>query len=290
MIKAIFSPMTARSSHSSATAVAVKLAKILNGQLTAYFMRPDPRFSVPYIGDGLTADVIQTLCDATEKEGAAASKAATDHVQDLCLKMAVSFTPDGDGKEGMVPPAARMINKICYIKEKVGRLARVADLAVVPQPSDQNAPDGEDMINELIFGSGRPLMMIPEGDFKVTNHTVMIAWNGMAESSRAVAASLPLLREAKKIYAITIGEDHSERPSLSDLARYLKVHNLDMEEVHAEPTGASIGEQLLSAAKKHKVDLLISGAYSHSRWRERILGGVTKYMVERATMPLFMSH
>ena len=75
MIKSIFSPMTGRTSHSSATAVAVKLTKILNGQLSAYFMRPDPRSSIPYVGDGLTADVIKTLCDAAEKEGAMAAKA-----------------------------------------------------------------------------------------------------------------------------------------------------------------------------------------------------------------------
>lgn len=290
MIKLIFSPMTALTSRSSATAIAVKLAKILNGQLTAYFMRPDPRFSVPYMGDGLSADVIQTFYDATEKEGAEASKVAIEHIEDLSSKMAVSFTHNGDVEDEMLPPSACAISEVCYLKEKVGRLARVADLAVVPQPSDKNSPDGLDMINELIFGSGRPLMMVPEGDFKVTGHTVMIAWNGTAESARAVAASLPLLREAKKIYAITIGEGHEDRPSLTELARYLKAHDLKMEDVHAKPTSTSIGEQLLSAANKHKVDLLVSGAYSHSRWREKILGGVTKYIVEHATLPLFMSH
>ena len=290
MIKLIFSPMTALTSRSSSTAVAVKLAKILNGQLTAYFMRPDPRFSVPYMGDGLTADVIQTFCDATEKEGVAASKVAVDHIDELCSKMAISFSHDGSTENEMLPPSANVISEICYLKEKVGRLARVADLAVVPQPSDDNAPDGLDMINELIFGSGRPLMMVPEGDFKVTGHTVMIAWNGTAESARAVAASLSILREAKNIYAITIGEGHADRPSLAELARYLKAHDLEMQEVHAKPTQAAIGEQLLSAAKKHKVDLLVSGAYSHSRWREKVLGGVTKYIVEHAPMPLFMSH
>ena len=290
MIKSIFSPMTALTAHSSATALAVKLAKILNGKLTAYFMCPDPRLSIPYVGDGLTADVIQSLCDATEKEGKLAIQSATKHVQELCSLMAVGYIEDhGDDCE-MRFPSAVFGSKTCYLKEKVGRMARIADLAVVPQPNDKNAPDGEDMVNELIFGSGRPLLMVPEGDFKVTDQTVMIAWNGMAESARAVAASLPLLREASKIYGITIGEDHEDRPALPELASYLKIHGLTMEEVHTKHTGASIGEQLLASACEYNVDLLVSGAYSHSRWREKILGGVTKHIVENATMPLFMSH
>lgn len=290
MIKSIYSPMTARTFHSSATAVAVKLTKILNGQLTAYFMRPDPRLSIPYVGDGLTADVIQTLCDATEKEGLAAANAATAHVEELCAKMAVSFTYKNESEDEMVPPAACIQSNICYLKEKVGRMARVADLSVIPKPSDDNAPDGEDMLNELILGSGRPLMMIPEGNFKMMGYVVMIAWNGRAESARTVAAALPLLHEAKKIYGITIGDEHVDRPSLPELAAYLKIHGLDMEEVHTKHTGAAIGEQLLKAANDKGVDLLVSGAYSHSRWREKILGGVTKYIVQHSEIPLFMSH
>ena len=146
------------------------------------------------------------------------------------------------------------------------------------------------MLNELILGSGRPLMMVPEGDFKMTGQSVMIAWNGRAESARAVAASLPLLHEADKIYAVTIGDEHVDRPALPELAQYLKIHDIEMEEVHVKHTGAAIGEQLLTAATDKGVDLLVSGAYSHSRWREKILGGVTKYIVANSTIPLFMSH
>ena len=289
MIKSIFSPMTGRTSCSSATAVAVKLTKILNAQLSVSFMRPDPRSSIPYIGDGLTADVIQTLCDATEKEGLAEAKLATIHLEELCDEMAVSFMKEGDEGE-MVVPVASFESIICYLKERVGRMARVADLAVVAKPSDSNAPDGEDMLNELILGSGRPLMMVPEGDFKMTGHSVMIAWNGRAESARTVAAALPLLKEAKKIFGVTIGDEHVDRPSLKELARYLKVHDLEMEEVHAPYTSAAIGAQLLDAATDKGADMMVSGAYSSSRWREKILGGVTKYIVANSTIPLFMSH
>jgi nucleotide-binding universal stress UspA family protein len=290
MIRSIFSPMTVRTFDTSATTVAVKLTKVLNGQLLAFFMRPDPRLSIPYVGDGLTADVIQTLCDATEKEGKEATRSAMDHVEGLCKKMAVNYKEGSESDKSMNPPAAYFEGKICYLKEKVGRMARVADLSVVPQPNDKNSPDGEDMLNELILGSGRPLMMVPEGNFKVTGHTVMIAWNGRSESARAVAAALPILHEASKIIAITIGSDHVGRPSLQELARYLKIHGLDMEEMQVKNSGAAIGEQLLKSAADKGVNLLVSGAYSHSRWREKILGGVTKYIVQHAKIPLFMSH
>ena len=290
MIKSIFSPMTASTSTSSATAVAVKLAKILNGQLSVCFMRPDPRSSVPYIGDGLTADVVQTICDATEKEGELAAREAADHVEKLSEELAVCYVYEADQVEEITVPSISMEVVEGFLKEKVGRMARVADLAVVSQPNDANAPDGEDMLHELIFGSGRPLMMVPEGDFKMTGTNVMIAWNGRAESARAVAAALPLLHQADKIYAATIGDEGPDRPGLDELEIYLKIHGLEMEAVRVGRTSDSIGKTLLETAIKHDADMLVSGAYSHSRWREKILGGVTKYLVNHAGIPIFLSH
>lgn len=262
------------------------LADRFGGHLTALFIRADPRAAIPFMGEGLTADAIQDLVDATEREGR--SRAA----KTLALfeeRLARAGIAEGDGRGG-TGASAQWEETVGFVAERAGRAARLADLAIVPQPVEGHRDDSGELLNEVLFRSGRPLLMVPPASPSRLGEHVVIAWNGRAECARTVAAAMPLLKEAKKVSLLRIGEEHPDRPSLEGLGLYLARHGVRAEAVRREAGEEGLADSLLGAARELGGDLIVMGAYSHNRWREMIVGGVTRHAIQNATLPVLMSH
>jgi len=122
----------------------------------------------------------------------------------------------------------------------------------------------------------------------------VIAWNTARESVRALNDAIPLMREAQmvKVIAITPREKdkrHGEVPSI-DIVRHLARHGIEAQADHFTTTGVDEGNLLLNIVSDEQADLLVMGAYGHYRFRELILGGVTKEILEHMTTPVLMSH
>ena len=150
------------------------------------------------------------------------------------------------------------------------------------------------VVEGALFSSGKPLLLVPEGSRPTLKpKRVMIAWDSRLEASRAVRESLELLDGAEEVRIVLIdpteGESgHGAEPG-ADVATYLARHGAKVT-VDRLP---SQGKTVASALRQHAVDtaaeLLVIGAYGHSRLRERIFGGVTKSMLESATLPILMA-
>ncbi len=175
--------------------------------------------------------------------------------------------------------------------------ARYTDLVVIGQSDpEQTADDGARVSpGEVLLGCPRPVLLVPYiGAPAGFGKTVLIAWNGSREACRAVADALPLLKQAQRVIVMAanpqIGDAaHGELPG-TDLAAYLAHHDITAE-AHADPGAAvDIGQELLSRAADLGVDLLVMGAYGHSRAREWVFGGVTRTILQSMTMPVLMSH
>lgn len=262
------------------------LADRFGAHLTALFIRADPRAAIPFMGEGLTADAIQDLVDATEREGRARASKTLALFEERRDRAGVA---QGDGKGGK-GASAQWEETVGFIAERAGRAARLADLAIVPQPAEGHREDSEELLNEVLFRSGRPLLMIPPASPARLGEHVVIAWNGRAECARTVAAALPLLKLAGKVTLLRIGEEHPDRPSLDGLATYLARHGVAGETVRREAGGEGVGDSILGVARELGADLVVMGAYSHNRWREMIIGGVTRHAIQTATVPVLMSH
>lgn len=285
-MKSILLPLTLQVAHDNVTRVAGLLAFQFRATLNGLFIRPDPRSAIPFMGEGLTADMIQDLCDAADKEGKAQAKKAFKHfstgMEQSGIRMA-DATKKADGANAQW----RVVSG--QITDHVGRRARTADLAICSKPS-ANLGDSQEIFHDLIYRSGRPVLMVPEESTEAPGRHIMVAWNGRAEGARAVGAALPLLWSAEKVTLLQIGEADPDRPGLEDVSEYLHDHGVTCV-IHKKPAdGRPVGEQILEAAHKEKADMVIVGAYSHSRWREMILGGVTRYLVANSDLPIFMSH
>jgi nucleotide-binding universal stress UspA family protein len=133
------------------------------------------------------------------------------------------------------------------------------------------------------------VLLVPAGPAADLGATVAIAWDRSCEAARAVGAALPLLTAASKVVILTAREPGSEIEP-SELAAYLALHGVDARTWAFVPASGSLGGALLEEAGKAGANLLVMGAYGHSRLREMVLGGVTRSILADADMPVFLMH
>lgn len=150
-----------------------------------------------------------------------------------------------------------------------------------------------DLIEVCLFSSGRPVLVVPPGRTDFACERVIIAWDGSANASRAVADAMPFLKAAKAVAIVSVmGEkDPSTSVSGTDLAPHLARHGID---VTVSDTTVGLKETVADAIQREavgfKASMIVSGAFRHSRLREWILGGVTRSLLESCSLPLVMSH
>jgi nucleotide-binding universal stress UspA family protein len=173
------------------------------------------------------------------------------------------------------------------------RQARIADLVVacVNDPSDPLSSFHDTPIR-LVLETGRPTVLVPaSAPMKTVGQRITVAWNHSRESARAAFDALPLLRTAAsvEILAVNPKQDGAANPG-EDLASALSRHGVNARAVAVSATARSEGDELMAALALHESDMLVMGCYGHSRLREMVLGGVTKYVLDRMTIPVLLSH
>jgi nucleotide-binding universal stress UspA family protein len=179
------------------------------------------------------------------------------------------------------------------VPELLVRHARVRDLTIVPVPIGGQLQHW--YAESIIFGSGRPVLILPDADKRSIGFElgrVMVAWDFSQPASRAVAHALPILEKARRVDLVTVANEKAlpGKRSAAELAKNLAHHGIDVSIETVDAAGRGIGDVLASHAHVHKADLLIMGAYGHSRAREFILGGATKSMLSRPPIPILVSH
>lgn len=176
--------------------------------------------------------------------------------------------------------------------------ARVSDLVVMGSASGEylSAPG---LLDQVVLGAGRPVLFLPDhllspGKFKFNFKRILVGWNASREAARAVLDALPFLQRADVITMATViseTEERKEPEGMPLLLEYLGAHGLVVEtEIISHASPGNSGEALLEAAAVKNADMLIMGAYGHSRWREIVLGGSTRHVLKHAQLPVLMSH
>jgi nucleotide-binding universal stress UspA family protein len=192
-----------------------------------------------------------------------------------------------------IPHSARSTFDVSYAATRiVTEMSRLHDLNIVAQP-DRSNPSQTDFLSEVIlFGSGRPMLMIPyinRGTFK-SDH-VLICWDGGMQAARAVHNAMPFLRKAKTIEVVTVNEkEGASEASSAALIAHLARHDLSAKPDRIIAGTSKIHNAILSMAADSETDLIVMGGYGHSRLREFILGGTTRGIFESLTIPALISH
>lgn len=177
------------------------------------------------------------------------------------------------------------------------RHAHCSDLVVLTQAEPGTPGHGlvQATIEQVVMNSARPTLIIPyAGRFEATPRSALVAWDDSREASRAVSDALPLLRACTKVEVVAWKEsadegDASMRPRLDSLHKWLLWQGVTSQ-VRMESTEIGIAEAMLSCAADLGSELIVMGAYGHTRLTERILGGATRGLLQSMTAPVLMSH
>ena len=184
--------------------------------------------------------------------------------------------------------------EVAWADDAIGRRARYADLTVVGPEMLARETLKDKVIEGALFSSGKPLLLVPEGSRPTLKpKRVMIAWDSRIEASRAVRESLEILTRAEEVRVVLVdpaeGESgHGAEPG-ADVATYLARHGAKVTVDRLPSQGKTVASVLRQHAVDTAAELLVMGAYGHSRLRERIFGGVTKSMLDSATLPILMA-
>ena len=173
--------------------------------------------------------------------------------------------------------------------------ARYADLVVLGQQDPDGPPNTGAILEATLFGSGRAALVVPYvGGFATVGRRSLVAWNASKEAARAVADALPVLQAADRVTVLAVNPErgitaHGEEPA-ADIAHHLARHGVTA--VAEQMVAPEVGDDqaLLNAAAEKDADLLVMGAYGHSRLREMVMGGVTRTILRSMTLPVLLSH
>lgn len=197
-------------------------------------------------------------------------------------------------RAGLCWHAEAAVAQIGGITNLIGQRARYSDLAVLSGPYAEDAPgSAETVIEAAMFEGGCPILVVPQAGLAATEFKrVLIAWNQSTEAMSAVRRALPLLRlaESVEIAVIDPGRSGVERAEPGQaLATLLTRHGVKAEISVIARTAPTISDEINRRAMETDADLIVMGAYGHSRFREAILGGATRNMLQKSQLPVFMA-
>src|SRR3954447_25606292 len=284
-IRRLLLPLTGTAAGEAALSTALTVARKWDAHLTALHVRVDSRDVAPLAGEGLSGAMIEEMMSATEKESSDRSDAVRALFDRFVAKHGVTVAEPHPGA-GATANFASITGRE---EDLVAQLARLADLTVVPHPEAGDDVSSSDALHAVLFDSGRPVLIAPQFVPNRIGARICIGWNGTAESAAAVQAAIPWMQRAQAVRILFADEYQRRGPGAMEVAGYLALHDIRAEIAQFRPQDREVGRGMLAAAREFGADLLCMGAYSHSRLRQLILGGVTRHVLEHATIPVMMN-
>ncbi|MCR8548127.1 universal stress protein [Salipiger sp. P9] len=187
------------------------------------------------------------------------------------------------------------VAQLADIGRHVAGRARFADLVVLPKPyGKEHGVELEPVTEGALFEGQTPVLVVPDSVApKAAPSRVVIGWNESNEALRSVRAALPLLKGADNVHVAVI-DPPQHGPNRSDpggaLSQYLSRHGVKAEIDVLSKTMPRVSDVLRRHVQDVNADMIVMGAYGHSRFREAILGGATRNMLEQADVPVFLAH
>lgn len=184
-------------------------------------------------------------------------------------------------------PGALYQEKVGAPDVLMGIVGPASDLVVVSRPA-KGGGVAEMFMNAALMESTAPTLIVPQrGGRKLGKH-IMIGWNQSPEASRAVRASIALLAAADDVTFVTCGPEDHPGPKASQMKKYLAYWGIKADTLSTG--GRHIEQELMGAYKELGADMLLAGSYSRSRWREKVFGGTTEYLLNKASVPVLTMH
>lgn len=262
--------------HDPAGDFAVSVAETFEAHVLGVAFIYDPIIPVVAAG-GIPPQFIKSQRADSEK----AARSAVARFQQAAKRAGISY-------ESLSVSAS-----ISGAADRLGRLARRFDLAIVGQPERQKSAADEVVDEGVLIESGGPVIFVPyiqKAALKLDQ--VLVCWDGSRAATRAIADAMPFLHKAKKIEIVMVASKAAKDDEIpgADLGQHLARHGLKVEVKRITSPDIDVSSTVLSHAADSNADMIVMGGYGHSRLREFILGGATRGILEQMTVPALMSH
>ncbi|OYU19720.1 MAG: universal stress protein [Rhodobacteraceae bacterium PARR1] len=281
MFKTLLTVVTDAAQAEATLTAASRLALAHDAHLDILALGVDrTQLGYSYLGTG--AVVLQATLDRTEQEAREIETACKTALgeQDPTLRWSMEA----------------VVSQLGGLTELVAQRARFADLVVLPRPYGKGqGTEAEAVIEAALFDGHAPVVVVPQGGAVPSDRPrrIVLAWNQSAEAMTATRRALPLLKQADAV-VITVIDPPSFGPERSDpgglLCQMLVRHGVKAEVSVLAKTLPRVSDVLARQVRDLDADLLVMGAYGHSRFREAILGGATRDLLEQAEVPVFLAH
>jgi len=271
----------------SAIGTALMMALCFGGHVDCVFMRGDVAEVLPASALGLFEAVHVELKDEYEQDRLGKLTLARERFDEMLKENNIEYRESA--LSAQLPSCSWEVLDGAPSKIVANR-GGAYDIVVVARSLSEQTTLGEVAAEAALFRTGRPVLIAPPDTPKSIGEAVVIGWNKSASSARSVAAALPILELSRSVTIVNVTTDAKQGPPPQDIAKYLTWHEIHAEVVEITPDHRLVGEVLLEEAERVSADLLVMGAYSHSRLRELILGGVTRHVLQNADLPVLMSH
>lgn len=283
-MKVLLARMVGDTSDEWVLKAALIVARRFDAHVEALHVGLQPADLVPFLGESVPSGLIEQLYKKAEIELSAAKARAHERFQLWCETNGIARLT-GVRQDG---PSAAWNEQTGNDHEVIARAGRTADLIVLARPASKDDLRARLAAEGALFGSGRPALIVPAEAVMDLSAGAVIAWNGSREAARALGAALPFLSSAKTIEILSVGDGENRGVDAGSAQSYLAWHNIKAKVTHCEPEG-SVADTLLARARVAS-GLLVLGAYSHTRFREMIFGGVTEQVLTSSDVPLLMCH
>jgi nucleotide-binding universal stress UspA family protein len=288
--KHILVPLFGLDSDRTALDAALAVARVHQAHIQALHAVADPLKTTPLMVDVGVA--IAEVVAAAERHAEARSAQAKSAFDSWTRASSVAL---GD-RPGPHPGAsAEFRAEKGQESELLARFGRLTDLIIMARPKSEQALDLVAVaVEDALFSAGRPVLLIPADCTPqhleaMIKGPAIISWNGSIEAIRSISAARPLLQDRPRVRVINVQDGHAGVQSAADLVHYLAWQGIAASVGETHEAG-SIAEKLLLAARDAEAGLLVMGAYTHSRLKHLVLGGVTSHMIDAANIPVFMTH
>ena len=268
---------------------ALTLARNFNAHIRALHVMPDPALSIPLVGEAMLGSLVEDTMRACEERGTQKRDALKTLFDQWAHEQKIAVVEEPRAESYPTASWHEVVGVEDTIAASAGRLC---DLSVMGLSNkDGGDPWLEATLNTVLMESGRPILVPPSTAPAHIGRRIAIAWNGSQGATRAIGAALPLLQRADTVTVLAMQEEESL--PLHSPVPWLTCHGVpaQMKQLEAlEIAGDKIGELVLQSVSACQADLLVMGAFGHSRLRQLILGGVTHHVLGHAQVPLFMCH
>ena len=285
MIRKILVPVRGDGKGDNVLAHAAAIAHRYNSHVEVVHCRARPEDLMPYgiyIPDFLRKQLVEQSYKLADQE----EEGLREELRVLARKLNLDDSGKGIGEVATIEFQEVAGRQVDVIK----RHGRLADMIAVAKP-DRDRNLGKNTLKAALFHSGRPVLMCPPRPTppETLGAKVTIAWNGSAESARALSQCKSVLCGADTIWVLSDGTDAGPGTSTDDLLSYLRLHKIEAS-VEKFSTRAKAGNELLRVTSELGADVLIMGAYGESHERETVFGGNTQAVVDTAMVPVLLNH